>query len=542
MVFHQMDTKEVSDRFVAPCFVNGMEAYDGEINLGVAENMISNEYAVNYAWNMRTRTVIIYPEFNLFLEDIKEEEKSMDDWDHFLDFNLDDIPLLAGGHLTQEEVAKEALAIRISQKWKDCKRRGGSSKRIKGEALKEKDDTGAFIFPIRLEEKVNENALANTRSDINTMSYGIYKQLGREEMKKVDRGITIISHTQEEAMGILINVLCQGFTTKKTDRKLSKYHKLSDVMSPNDAKSRYNTRLAQLLPRHVYSLCVMNWDVLNRMGYNGEIGDMLRIKLRDDKSKEEIFTSVAWIRAFNINELIYVELWYEFYLTYEFNEVCADDELQSKKIIKFRLGGRAYNLTLLEFAHRLGLYHTNELEEYGFNVYFEGGLRSDEHFNAHEYWLSISQEENLGLSRSHTSTIKSPILRVIHKIITYGLCQMTTGYANVAWLIARWMKRKGPGTQKGSQICYGQFISKIARNSKVLTDEVIRSLSTPIYCRDLDTTPLIDYEGKLIPEDPQWGVPRVGIPRPPKASMQDLYNRMGRMEIRQEVIERMEYL
>ncbi|GKE34155.1 hypothetical protein Tco_1453477 [Tanacetum coccineum] len=46
MVFYQMDTKEVSDIFVAPCFVNWLEAYDGEINLGVKENMISNEYAV----------------------------------------------------------------------------------------------------------------------------------------------------------------------------------------------------------------------------------------------------------------------------------------------------------------------------------------------------------------------------------------------------------------------------------------------------------------------------------------------------------------
>ncbi|GJV13085.1 hypothetical protein Tco_1354626 [Tanacetum coccineum] len=45
-----------------------------------------------------------------------------------------------------------------------------------------------------------------------------------------------------------------------------------------DAKSRYNTRLAQLLPRHIYSPCLVNWDVLNRMGCDGEINDMLRIK------------------------------------------------------------------------------------------------------------------------------------------------------------------------------------------------------------------------------------------------------------------------
>ncbi|GKA19024.1 hypothetical protein Tco_0698939 [Tanacetum coccineum] len=178
-----------------------------------------------------------------------------------------------------------------------------------------------------------------------------------------------------------------------------------------------------------------------------EIDDMLRIRFREARSNEEIFTSVAWIKAFNINEPIYVELCHEFYSTYEFDEICADDELQSKKIIKFRLGGHAHSLTLLEFARMLGLYQAVELEEEGFIVYFEG-----------------------------------------------------------AWVIARWMKRKGAGTQKDSQICYGQFILKLARKCRVLTEDVVRSLSAPIYCRDLDTITLrdlIDSEGKLIPEDPQ---------------------------------------
>nr|GEV05934.1 hypothetical protein [Tanacetum cinerariifolium] len=69
---------------------------------------------------------------------------------------------------------------------------------------------------------------------------------------------------------------------------------------------------------------------------------------------------------------------------------------------------------------------------------------------------------------------------------------------------------KGAGTQKESQICYGQFISKLARKYRVLTEDVL-------------------------------GVPRVGIPRPSRASMQDLYNRMGRMEICQEAIEHIGY-
>ncbi|GJW37774.1 putative reverse transcriptase domain-containing protein [Tanacetum coccineum] len=110
------------------------------------------------------------------------------------------------------------------------------------------------------------------------------------------------------------------------------------------------------------------------------------------------------------------------------------------------------------------------------------------------------------------------------------------GYVNVAWLIARWMKRKGAGTQKESQICYGQFIIKLVMKLRVLTDEVKRSLSALVYYRDLDTITLrelINYEGRLIPEDPQPDVSRVGIPRPSRASIQDLYERMGNMEIRQ---------
>ncbi|GKE17054.1 hypothetical protein Tco_1424631, partial [Tanacetum coccineum] len=232
-----------------------------------------------------------------------------------------------------------------------------------------------------------------------------------------------------------------------------------------EAKSRYNSRLTTVLPK--LSPQIVDW-------------------------------------AFNIREPIYPELCREFYATYEFDEVCADDELQSKKIIGFRLGGRAHSLTFLEFARRLGLYHADELKE-------------------EEYWERISLDRDLHLSRSSITSARFPILRVLHKMITYRLCHRTTGYekiqrndmwllsifedrhqsgyANVAWVIAKWMKKKGAGSQKDSQICCGQFISKIARKSKDLTKEIIRSLSTPVYCIDLDRTTLrefIDSEDRLI--------------------------------------------
>nr|GEZ72477.1 hypothetical protein [Tanacetum cinerariifolium] len=178
---------------------------------------------------------IIYPEEDdvepgVILGRTFLQEKSLDDWEHLLDFNLDDIPLLGEEELPPFEVRHVIKTMAYHDKykkildeiWKDrveldgmiVKEEEESVKRIKGEALKEKDDPRAFIFSVRLEGKVNKNVLADTGSDINTMPYRIYETLGRDEMKKVDRGITMINHTQAEAFGVLTNVLCQvGVTT-----------------------------------------------------------------------------------------------------------------------------------------------------------------------------------------------------------------------------------------------------------------------------------------------------------------------------------------
>nr|GEV27587.1 hypothetical protein [Tanacetum cinerariifolium] len=190
----------------------------------------------------------------------------------------------------------------------------------------------------------------------------------------------------------------------------------------------------------------------------------LSIKLFVASTNEEIFTSEAWTNSFNIDEPIYSELCHEFYSTYEFDEVCADDELRTRKIIKFRLCRRAFSWTLLEFAKRLGLYNSDEIEEEGFDEYFQ------------------ARHQN--------------------------------GYVNVAWLIARWMKRKGVGSQKEYDL--------LALDTHTLKE-------------------LIDYKGRLIPEAPKPCVLRVAIHRPPRASMHDLYERIGNMEIRQGAIEMMSY-
>nr|GEW19621.1 hypothetical protein [Tanacetum cinerariifolium] len=587
-------------------FIINPEEYDVEPGVIFGRSFLRMTKAIT---DFGVGTITIYPDIDSFLEDTEEEEKSNDNWDRLLDFNIDDVPLLGeeglppfvcrmgkssrnkkwavenlnffyqdvgtsssvGGHLTQEEVAKEAIAIRMSQKfallkeerpiietmayqdkykkildevWKDkveldgkiVKEEEEAVKRIKGEALKEKDDPGAFIFPIiwRDIDSDDEEDYQIKRNKFGAPIYGPKPTPYLNCNDQYERSLAIQTVTNpfwkisiwKKVVSFIGSLPVPLKNVNwKPDYKTMGTHD-DDGGSLRSKHSRQHETVEDVLLPQVHHEFLL-WEGCNRDGSlccDGEIDDMLRIRLRKAGSNEEIFTYVAWIRAFNINKPIYAKLCHEFYSTYEFDDVCADDALQTKKIIRFRLGGRAHNLTLLDFARRLGLYQAVELKKEGFNIYFKGGLRGDEHLNAQDYLLSISQEENLGLSRSHTSTIRNLILRVIYKMIIYSLYQMMTGYdkiqKNDLWLLSMFDARHQNG---------------------VLTEDVVRSLSTLIYYRDLDTITLrdlIDFDGKLISEDPQPGVPRVGIPRPPRASMQDLYDRMGWMEIHQEAIER----
>nr|GEV92212.1 ribonuclease H-like domain-containing protein [Tanacetum cinerariifolium] len=192
---YKMETNEISERYTAPCFVNGLEVYDGEVNLELNENLISNEFAVKLCldYEVKKGKKLVKKELIVAL---KGEI-------YFVNFIIN-----------PKEDDSEPGRDKVELDGKNVKEKDDVVKRIKGDALKEKDDPGAFIFPIRLEGKVNENALADTGSNINTMPYRIYETLGRDEMKKIDRGITMINHTQAEAMGKLSNILCQvGVTT-----------------------------------------------------------------------------------------------------------------------------------------------------------------------------------------------------------------------------------------------------------------------------------------------------------------------------------------
>nr|GEW17071.1 hypothetical protein [Tanacetum cinerariifolium] len=211
--------------------------------------------------------------------------------------------------------------------------------KVKGEPLIEKEDPKAFVIPIQIEANINLNALADTGSDINVMPYHVYMELGREEMKPVNKGITMLNHSKAEPMRLL-----RMFCARLWEHMMMR-------LDPYDPNALDNMRWW----RKRY------WNMLNQMGCGEVIDEMLTINLCVACIDEEIFTSEPWNRAFNIDEPIYSELCHEFYSTYEFDEVYVGDELRMKNIINFRLCERAFSCVTQRISMKKDLMCTSKV-------------------------------------------------------------------------------------------------------------------------------------------------------------------------------------
>ncbi|GJS09308.1 retrovirus-related pol polyprotein from transposon TNT 1-94 [Tanacetum coccineum] len=302
-----METKEISERYYAPCFVNGLEAYDGEINLEHDKNLISNKFAIKLCLEHEVKNrlkcvkkelivalrgeiyfvkFIINPEeddikpgvvlgrsflrltkgiadfgneiITIYLNldpfndvDSDKANDSKDDWEVILeDIDFEDIPEIDGlelppyvynmgkssrdkkkphrnykmTHNKPRPIIKTIKFIDQHKKLLDsvmldrlkldgeieANEEEATKEVIKGyKTLREKDDPGVFVLPIRLEANIDSFALADIGSNINVMPYQIYTKLGREDAKPIAKKITMLNHSKAEPMGILRDVLCQ---------------------------------------------------------------------------------------------------------------------------------------------------------------------------------------------------------------------------------------------------------------------------------------------------------------------------------------------
>nr|GEW37839.1 hypothetical protein [Tanacetum cinerariifolium] len=126
--FYQMEKEEISERYVAPCFVNDLVAYDGEINLEHDKNLISNKFAVKFCLEHEVKNgdkeddiepglvlgrsflrltkgiadfgngiITIYPDLDPFNDDSNKSNDLGDDWVDILEgIYFSDIPEIDG--------------------------------------------------------------------------------------------------------------------------------------------------------------------------------------------------------------------------------------------------------------------------------------------------------------------------------------------------------------------------------------------------------------------------------------------------------------
>nr|GEW49352.1 retrovirus-related Pol polyprotein from transposon TNT 1-94 [Tanacetum cinerariifolium] len=422
MVFHKLDTEEVSDKFMAPCFVNGLEAYDGEINIGMEEKMISNEFALKLCLENEVKRgnkvvkkklivalrgeiyfvkFIINPEEDdvepepkvCLVKEVKPVLETMDYHDKY--------------KKVLDEIWKDKLELNRMIEKEDEE----AIKKVKGKALKEKPILKHSYF------------LSNWK-----------ETLGREEIKKVDKGITKISHTQTEAMRMLTNVLCQVVNTP--ERLFSTFdgfcHKTFCAARSNvirTAESDSDDEEEYLIKRNKFGAPIYGPKPASYLNCNDPAKRSLALQ-----AVINLFWKISVLKK---------------------AEVCRTSKksLRPKRSTQYKTAEEV----LLPQVH-------------------------------HEFLLS---EGCNGEAKSRLHEVGSN-----EEIFT-----------SVAWI--------------GAFNINEQFMQSFA-TSFIRSMNLMKSLSAPIYCIDLDATTLrelIDSEGSLIPDDPQPGVHRVGIPRPLRASI-----------------------
>ncbi|GJV55435.1 RNA-directed DNA polymerase, eukaryota, reverse transcriptase zinc-binding domain protein [Tanacetum coccineum] len=228
--FYKMETKEASDRYIMPCFVSGLHAYDGDINLENEKIMILNEFAVKLLLDYEEKIVkkgllvALNGELYFVIFIINSEQDDVEPSADAILENVDfgDIPQLDGINVspyvcnmgkslrnkkkpygnykmtyieegpslivkqlpTQEEIDqhKKLLDSVMLDKLKldgevEIDEDESTQKVIRSyKTIRAKNDLGVFVLPIHIEAKFDTHALADTGLNINVIPYHIYEK------------------------------------------------------------------------------------------------------------------------------------------------------------------------------------------------------------------------------------------------------------------------------------------------------------------------------------------------------------------------------
>lgn len=180
-----------------------------------------------------------------------------------------------------------------------------------------------------------------------------------------------------------------------------------------------------------------------------------------------------------------MEFFSTFYFDRKVNDVLGDD------CVWFRLCGREHAFSLPKFAVALGLYEESEIQHRLFRPHFVSLARgNDQYTGIDEYWNRIGDPTCL---RRNASRIRNPLLKVLQKLISWGLIHRSGGQekcsqsdlwvmklleeyknGNVAWIIVEYLSKRAPGIKKQSDVCGGHYVTMLAKNLGYFNEEELR--------------------------------------------------------------------
>ena len=292
-------------------------------------------------------------------------------------------------------------------------------------------------------------------------------------------------------------------------------------------KIRLNNKLAEIQKHPINPPRLMDWDMLQTLGIQGEINRLLTTICRYPGGE---FHVPMWDRVFRINEPVFREWCLEFYSSLWVDDDFNQSDIPVQKLIHFRCGGKQRHCTIAEFGFLSGMFTREELADPRLIQFINNAVIDTSGFaygSPEEFWTEISGKPHHHSNQSKVADMYDPVLRVLHKLFSYNFFHRSNQndkmYTDDLWLmrlfvhgspyryacapftLAAYMEKHHDVT-----LCCGHFISRIYQNLGCVGGAANQTCRLPVEMK------LISWKDLMASKLLQHGTKRLIEPRVPE--------------------------
>ncbi|KAJ0624049.1 hypothetical protein HanIR_Chr01g0038991 [Helianthus annuus] len=223
----------------------------------------------------------------------------------------------------------------------------------------------------------------------------------------------------------------------------------------------------------------LDWEVMQELNQYDRLENMMSRPL---------------INLVGCNRPVYLELTIEFFASYAYEKPVAArrPKFRHKERIAFRLCGKWHRWSVGRLGRRLGIYTREDMDDasvFTEQFTFPSDAARD------EFWAANAVGDPYNPRMSKASRLRDPLVRVMHHVFSHTICGRMDSlgncptpdliflYAlvekapiNLATRMAEYFV-KSSGRTPNSQIHGGQYVTELAYNEHLMTDEVLQSLT-----------------------------------------------------------------